>query len=56
MVDKTEQEGLPPFHESDSDDGVPEEPQTSFHDFEAVIRENPELGKKAESDEVGKVE
>ncbi len=56
LVDKTEQEELLPFDESDSGDGVPEEPQTSFHDFEAAIRENPELGKKAEGSETGKVE
>lgn len=56
LVNKTEQEGLPPFDESDSGDGVPEEAPTSFHDFEKVIRENPELGKKPENDDVGKVE
>jgi len=55
-TDKIEQEELPPFDESDSGDGVPEEAPTSFHDFETVIRENPELGKKTEDSDVGKAE
>lgn len=56
LVNKTEQEELPPFDESDYGDGVPEEAPTMFHDFEKVIRENPELGQKSENNDVGKAE